>query len=330
MSEKKCIQVAIIGPPNVGKSSLLNNILGKKGSIVSPKPHTTRASILGVKNVNDTQIVFLDTPGYMRKGTSVWAECFASTVSSALDESSLAVLIIDANEYLSKSAQLLLKHLASNENLIVCINKTDLVQKGKLYNIISYITEFGYQDKVFTISAETGAGVSDLLDELVSRAEVCEWLFEDEKDCELVKQVYAAECVREKAFYCIHQEVPFSLWTRPTKWYFKSKPDNISLQEIFSKASWKVYVDIIVAQDSHKGIVIGDRGSMIKRIGSAARAELEVLWGAGQLFLNVVVDKNWQRNPQKIEEVCYMTSIAKDTCEYNVELAPESTVVKRS
>jgi GTPase len=299
----KSIKVAIVGAPNAGKSSLLNRILGKKNSIVSPKPHTTRGSILGIKNIESSQIVFIDTPGFIRQG--VWANSFQEILTDAMDDADLKLLIIDATQYEKRNNQAFLKRMVNDENLLICLNKIDLLKRGKLYEIIAQIAELGYQETVFLISADRGDGIQDLVKEILSRASEQEWLSE----AELPRHIYAAECVREKVFHCIHQEVPFGLWTRATKWYFRKKPDNNSLQEVFTKASWKVYVDIIISNESHKGILIGEGGNMIKRIGTASRTELESIWGPGQLFLNVIEDKNWQKDPEKIKEICNMTRV---------------------
>lgn len=308
---KKSVNVALVGAPNSGKSSLLNQILGKKNSIVSPKPHTTRGLVLGAKNVGDTQIVFLDTPGYIRTGASVWSESFTSTLTDALDGADVIVLLVDSVKYKAGSTNALLKRLCENNNVIICINKIDLVKRADLYEVISYLTEFGYQDKVFITSAYNGAGVQDLVNELISKASESEWLFENESDAELERHVKVAECVREKLFYCVHEELPFSLWTRATKWYFREKPIKLSLKDTFAKASWRANVEIVVAQESQRRIVIGAGAGLIKRVGIAARTELETIWGPGQLFLDAVVDEDWQTNSQRIEEICYMSTLRK-------------------
>lgn len=169
--------------------------------------------------------------------------------------------------------------------------------------MIATINSIGYSDTVFVVSAENKSGVKDLVQELVARAPERKWI----EDIEPAKQWQAAELVREKAFYCLSQELPFSLFTKPTEWHFKKgNHDKVYLSD---KVLWKIYVDIIVAQTSHKKIVIGSAGSMIKKIGMAARTELESIWGPGQLFLNVSVLKDWHHENEMIQEVCYRSSM---------------------
>lgn len=292
---RKCLTVAIIGAANVGKSSLLNRLVGAKNSIVSPRPHTTRHTILGVMNCEETQVVFIDTPGYVKKGTSIWAEHFISSVKDALENVDLIILLLDATRYTAPGSCEMLQSFASNEKTIIALSKLDLRARGRLYHIVSEVAGYGYSDTVFLVSSKTGAGIEDLKSKILSRATEREWLLDDNDATKLPMGSYAAECVREKAFHCLYDEVPFYLWTLPTKWKMRQKNDS---------TEWYAEVRIVVSRDSHKKIVIGRSGECIKRIGIAARTELESIWGKGQLFLDVVVDKDWLYDREKVRAIC--------------------------
>lgn len=287
---KKSVTIAIIGLPNVGKSTLLNRIIGAKNSIVSPTAHTTRGCILGVANRENTQILFIDTPGYIRSGSSLWAEHFISSIEQATKEADIVLLLIDPESFESKSKKMIQK-MANLKNLLIGINKVDLRSRGLFYEMISEISELGYKEPVFLLSAKDGTGIEKLEKEILSRAKEEDWSFDDNEDVKLSKKEYVAQCVREKAFYCLKQEIPFGLWTVTTKCNFDKKP-------------WNAYIDIIVAKKSHKAIVIGKGGQQIKQIGESTRTELQALWGEGQLFLNVVVDEKSLNNPDFVRYIC--------------------------
>jgi GTP-binding protein Era len=288
---KRCVKVSIIGSPNVGKSSLLNYIIKEKNSIVSPKPHTTRTSVLGVANIDNTQIIFIDTPGYIRKGVGIWADHLIQSVREAMEEVNVNLFLIDASKPNAYGSDIILNAIATNPKTIIALNKVDTRSKGKLYPIIERICKAGYKDVVYLLSARTGAGVPDLLRTITERASETEWIYEDNKEAKLSREVYAAECVREKIFYCLEKELPFQIWTTPSHWKFKSN-------------GWQVSVDIVVTKHAHKKIVIGHHGEMIKRIGIAARTELESIWGPGQLFLNVREDSSWMGSVDYIAAIC--------------------------
>lgn len=274
-SIKKIVKVAIVGSPNVGKSSLLNRLVGYKNSIVSSTAHTTRDSVMGVCNNKSTQTVFMDTPGYIRKGSSCWADHFIRTTLDALKDANVILLIVDATNIKRYGTKELLTKFAPLDNCLIALNKVDVRSRGKLYEPVQSIAEMGYKNVVYLISSRTGAGIEDLKLAIAEFAVDGEWEFESNKEVMLPRELYAAECVREKIFYCMGQEIPFGVETEATEWSFDG--------------AWRIMINIKVAKKSHKRMLIGYRGESVKRIGIAARTELEAMWGKGSLFTNILV-----------------------------------------
>jgi GTP-binding protein Era len=232
---------------------------------------------MGVCNVEDTQIVFVDTPGFIREGSSPWAEQFIDATLWALDNVDVILLVVDASNPKRLGTEKILHQFAKQKNFLVAINKIDTRYRSKLYPVAQEIKDAGYEDEIFLTSARDLSGIEDLKKGLLSRAVEREWEYESNDDVSIPKELYAAEAVREKAFYCLKDEIPFGLTTSAASWDFREgRP-------------WRADVDIIVQKDSQKRIVIGSQGQMIKKIGVTARTELECIWGKGQLFLNVVV-----------------------------------------
>ncbi|USO00672.1 MAG: GTPase Era [Alphaproteobacteria bacterium] len=285
----KLTQIAIIGAPNVGKSSLLNKWLDKKISIVSSKPHTTRNAVLGSVTKNDTQIVFIDTPGFARKA-GFWWKTLSASLNNAIKDVDSVLLVIDALKPFKHGTKILLDLiLQMKKNIFITIHKCDAVKTLALFEIGQWIKDNGYDKEIFLTSTNTNHGIDLLLNAIASVAKEDEWFFNKDEITNVTREWLGAEYVREKAFYLLHQEIPFHLAVMPIKWNF-------------SKQKWLLKVNIIVDSDSHKKMVIGKHGAMIKEIGSASRAELVSNWGPGHLFLEVVVDKNFRNNAPKLYE----------------------------
>jgi GTP-binding protein Era len=235
--------------------------------------------------------LFVDTPGYIRSGSSLWANHFSDSLKSATKEADVVLLLTDPESFQINKSKKFLQNFIASDKLIIAINKADLESRGVFYEMIAEIVELGYKETVFLISAKDGSGVQDLENEILSRAKEKEWTFENNEEVKLSKDEYAAQCVREKAFYCLKEELPFYLWTVTTKSNFNKKP-------------WNIYIDLVVGKKSHKGIVIGKNAQQLKQIGEAARTELQLIWGEGQLFLNVVVDEKSLQNPDFVKYIC--------------------------
>lgn len=280
---KKIAQIAIVGAPNVGKSSLLNYWLGTKVSIVSSKPHTTRNAIFGSITRDDSQIVFVDTPGFARQG-GIWGKHLSEALENAFKDVEIVLLVIDAVKPFRHGTEILLDLcIKSGKKLFVTMHKCDAVKKQDLFKIAQWIQEKGYTGEVFITSTNDQVGLDVLLDKMFLETRDGEWFFDKDEKTNLSKEWMGAECVREKAFYLLHQEIPFHLAVVPMKWDF-------------NKSIWELDVDIIVQNDNHKKIVIGRKGAMVKEIGSAARAELMTKWGKGRLFIDVKVDKDFKHS----------------------------------
>ncbi|QEK38067.1 GTPase Era [Candidatus Cytomitobacter indipagum] len=284
---KKVAQIAIIGSPNVGKSSLLNHWLDDKVSIVSSKPHTTRNAVFGSITKDNSQIVFVDTPGFARPD-GLWGVHLTESLNNALKGVDAILLVIDANKPLRHGTEILLDlALKSNKKLFITIHKCDAVKNPALFETVQWIKDKGYKQEVFITSTNDKIGLDVLLSNMFKATKDGEWLFGEKEKTNLTKEWIGAEYVREKAFYLLHQEIPFHLVVVPRKWNFREN-------------SWDLHVDIIVQNVGHKKIAIGQGASMVKEIGSAARAELMTKWGKGSLFIEVKVDKDFRENALKL------------------------------
>ena len=276
----KCGFVAILGAPNAGKSTLVNQLVGQKVSIVSPKVQTTRSRIMGIAIKNDTQIILLDTPGIFNAKKRL-DKAMVQEAHDASADADVNVLVIDVTHPdLTLAKQLCEKH---KKGIIVAINKLDLIPKTQLLKIATSINAFQNITKIFMISALNADGVDDLAKYLCSVLPNEPWLFPEDQITNIPARSWAAEVTREKVFLQLHQEVPYNIFVESESW------------EEFENGSVKINQAIVVAKDNHKGIVLGKRGQTLKSIGQAARIELEEqLERRVHLKLFVKVEENWQ------------------------------------
>lgn len=288
--------IGLIGPANAGKSTLLNGILGKKISIVSPKAHTTRQQVLGVKTLPDAQLIFVDTPGFV-SGQSKGAlePLLNQALVRALGDVDLRVLVVDSAKLAKHSSELETlfevlkkKHI---ENLsIVVLNKIDSIDKRELLPIISRLqTELGSEITFLPVSALNGEGLSELEREIAKRLPEGPQYFPDDMVTDMPEGFLVAEIIREKLFYKLQQELPYSL--------------TVVVEGIEEKNDIAmVRARILVERDSQKSIVIGKGGSMLKSVGIQARMELEKMFGMQvHLQLFVKVEKDWTRTSKGLE-----------------------------
>jgi GTP-binding protein Era len=284
---KRCGFVGIVGLTNVGKSTLINDLVGSKVSIVSHKVQTTRQRILGMCVVGETQLILVDTPGYFKPQRRLDKAMISSALTAPLSCDITFVLVDPLASHLSAHLNFLdkLKFPPHNPVTLV-INKIDLVEKLALLEAIQKFTHAHTFEKVFLISALKGQGVSDLRDYLQNTLPEGPWLFPEDQLSDMPQRLLAAEITREKIYKHLHQELPYGIHVETIKW------------EAFKDGSIKLDQVIHVQKPSHKSIVLGEQGKKIKQIGIEARHDLkEILETPVHLSLFVRVTKNWAENP---------------------------------
>lgn len=273
--------VTLVGRPNVGKSTLLNQILGQKVSIVSDKPQTTRHQIRGVLNTPEAQAVFVDTPGIHRPRT-LMGQRLNDTATTALDGIDVACLLIEAHAAIGPGDRFIAERLPASSVLV--LNKIDGAPPERVMAQLAAASELGFAE-YFPISARTGKGVDALVEYLLSRLpEGPRWYPGDEVS-DVPEPFMVAELVREQLLAVTRDELPHSIATRVTEWEWP-----------------RVRVEIIVERDSQKGIVIGKGGSVLKEVGTRVRHQMPP---GAYLELHVTVDKDWQSKAASLERLGY-------------------------
>ncbi|SET45382.1 GTPase Era [Paracoccus homiensis] len=286
--------VALIGEPNAGKSTLLNRMVGAKVSIVTHKVQTTRARIRGIALHDDSQIVFVDTPGIFRPRRRLDRSMVAAAWGGAAD-ADVILLLIEAHRGLTDGAQAIidqLKSLDTKTPVALIINKIDRVKSEVLLALSQKLNEAYAFQQTFMISAEKGYGCADLLDWLAAQVPASPWLYPEDQIADLPMRMIAAEITREKLTLRLHEEIPYQLTVETEQW--EEKKDG----------SARVEQVIYVARPGHKGIVLGKGGETVKAVGQAARTEMEEFMGRRvHLFLQVRVRENWQNEAERYGEM---------------------------
>ncbi len=283
--ESKTAFIAIVGCPNVGKSSILNKLLGEKVAIVSPKPQTTRTRIMGVLTDGAVQLVFTDTPGY-HKPKNKLGESMLRAVGEGINDVDACLFVVEPDGEIKDAELTLIKKIKkASLPAILAINKIDTVENKEL--LLARISEFAalYDfTAIVPVSAHDGSGLGELLDELKSLAFPSEHLFPDDTLTDQPEKVIAAEYIREKILRYIDKEVPHGIAVATES--FKERPDSDILD---------IEATIYCEKESHKGIVIGKGGEMLKRISTSARKELERFFGCRvNLKCWVKVKEDWR------------------------------------
>jgi GTP-binding protein Era len=286
--------VSFIGRPNAGKSTLLNRLVGTKLAIVSDKPQTTRTRILGVRNYPDAQVVFLDTPGIHRPLHRMNVRMVDAAVET-IREVDVVVLVVDASEPQGKGDAFvfdLVKDVSAP--VLLVLNKIDLMRKNRLLPIIERWAADGRFAEIVPISAATGDNVDRLERVIIDRLPDGEPMYPSDYLTDQPERFFAAEIVREKLLQLTHAEIPFSSAVIIDK--FDEPTDASPLL--------RLYCTIVVDRESHKPIVIGRGGDMIKRIGTAAREELERFFDTKvYLDLHVRVKSEWREDDKVLGEI---------------------------
>ena len=287
--------VSIIGRPNVGKSTLLNRILGEKIVITSDKPQTTRNRIQGIHNVPGAQIVFIDTPG-IHQARSRLNKYMVEVALSSIREVDLVLFLVEANQKPGEQEQEIIDVLAgATAPVFLVINKVDLTEKGAvLERIAAYKDRFPFRE-IVPVSAGTGDGVEHLVELVRKTLPEGPVYFPDDILTDVPERFIAAEIIREKVFRLTRDEVPYATAVEVDS--FKEREDGGLVS---------ISATITVERDSQKGIIIGKKGAMLKKIGSAARVEIEQLLNT-KVFLElfVRVRKDWSEDARMLKELGY-------------------------
>lgn len=284
--------VALIGAPNAGKSTLLNQFVGAKVSIVTHKVQTTRALVRGIAIVGDAQVIFVDTPGIFRPRRRLDRAMVAGAWSGASDADIVAVLI-DAKKGFDEVASAMFEQLAEvHRPKVLLLNKIDLVRRDALLALAAEANRRAEFIRTFMISAENGDGVGDVLTWFAGEMPVGHWLYPEDQISDLPMRQLAAEITREKVFLRLHDELPYESTVETEEW--KDQKDG----------SVRIEQTIYVARESQKRIVLGAGGETIKWVSMNARKELaEIIERPVHLFLFVKVRENWSDDPLRYREM---------------------------
>ena len=295
--EKRAGFVAIVGAPNVGKSTLLNRLVGTKVSIVSPKVQTTRSRVLGICIEGPAQVIFIDTPGIFKPRRRLDRAMVAAAWGGAGDADDVLLLVdaglVDASRGIDADTAAIMERLKqSGRKVILAINKIDLVKKPKLLDMTAELDATGVFSDIFMISAEKGDGVPDLMALLASRVPAGPWLFPEDQISDMPGRLTAAEITREKLYLQLHQELPYAAAVETEDW--KEQDDgSVRIEQI-----------IYVERPTQKAIVLGKGGARIKALGQAAREELEEIFERRvHLFLFVKVREKWGDDPERYRDL---------------------------
>ncbi|MGA1419356.1 MAG: GTPase Era [Ilumatobacteraceae bacterium] len=274
--------VSLVGRPNVGKSSIINAACGRKVTIVSDKPQTTRTRVRAVLHRPDAQVVFVDTPGIHKPVTEL-GKRVNSTAFEAMGEVDVSVLVVDATMAFGRGDMFVAERLDISKSAVV-LNKIDRAPREKIAKQLAALAELDAA-AYFPLSAKTGDGLSVFVDWLASRLPEGEPMFPADIVRETPDMVWVAELVREQLLDAMREELPYSIATRVTEY------------------GWpRVRCEIIVERESQKGMVIGKGGAMLKAVGTAVRKQLAP---GAFVELHVVVDEDWQQRPDRIERLGY-------------------------
>ncbi len=293
MNTLKSGYIAIVGRPNVGKSTLLNRLIGEKISIVSRKAQTTRHRIMGILTRPEAQYVFVDTPGFQTKHGNALNRAMNRGVTQALADVDVVVLVVDADRFDAKD-KAVIKLLPDDRPVILAVNKVDrFKEKNKLLPLLSVLSEQHGFAAIIPVSAAKGSQLDELLGEIRKHLPYEEMLFGEDEITDKSEKFIASEYIREKIFRLIGDELPYSATVEIEK--FEQEP---SLR--------RVSAAIVVDREAHKGIVIGKGGEMLKRIASEARQDMERLFGT-KVFLEVFVKvkSGWSNDDRLLKSLGY-------------------------
>lgn len=289
----RCGFVALIGAPNAGKSTLTNKLVGTKVSIVTRKVQTTRSRIRGIALFDETQIIFVDTPGIFAPRKRLDRAMVNAAWGGAAD-ADIVVLLVDAQRGISPDVSDILKKLETSKYpVVLAVNKIDLLPREDLLALTKALTETVKFDEVFYISAETGEGTAALVDYLKDHLPLGPWLYPEDQLTDAPMRHTAAEITREKLYHRLHDELPYATTVETIDWKVQKRDKSVRVEQV-----------IYVERDSQKKIVLGKNGAAIKAISMASRKELSAILGVPvHLFLFVKVRERWGEDPERFREM---------------------------
>lgn len=290
-NNSKTVFVTICGRPNVGKSTILNSLLGKKISIVSPKAQTTRIRVTGVLTKDNCQYVFLDTPG-MHRAKSGLGQAMVQAVSEGIEGADITLFVVEAGDKVLSVERGIIKMLSENKmRAFLVVNKTDIAQKEQIIETISEFSSAYEFEEVIPLSARSKEGLNILLEELYKRAETSFFYYDEDYVSDMSNANYVCEVIREKMLYYLGLEIPHTV---------ALIADSFEESDSLVRCSVTVYC----TRDTHKGIIIGKGGSMLKKINTEARLDLEKYFKK-RVFIEcfVKVKNDWQNNSGMLRQL---------------------------
>jgi GTPase len=285
---QKCGFVAVVGPPNAGKSTLSNALVGQKVAIVTQKAQTTRMRLRAVVMHNEAQIILVDTPGIFEPKQRL-DRAMVNEAWLGIDDADEVLLVLDAAHAKSPETDIALERLSTSKKPVsLVLNKIDTVARDTLLGLVQKLNEIVAFKDTFLISALSGDGLQRLKDTLGARMPDGPWLYPEDQAADIPSLLLASEITREKLFLRLHQELPYALTVETEKW------------EPRKDGSVRIEQTVFVRRDGQKAIVLGKGGKAIKDIGAESRKELEEIFDCRvHLFLFVKVRKNWQEDPER-------------------------------
>ena len=278
--------VAIIGPTNAGKSTLLNQIMGQKVSIVSHKVQTTRTRLRAVKMVGDKQLIFVDTPGVFKPSRRLDRAMVAAAMD-AVSDADAVLLLVDAQKGITETIRTLAEKIKDRPNIFVALNKVDAIAKLDLLPMVAELNQMAPWSEIFMISALKNDGNEKMQNALANVMPESPYLFDTVDAPDVPDELYLAELTREKVYKYIHQELPYHI--------------NVMTErvQVADDGVLDIYQKIAVRNDGHKKIVVGRGGDQLKRIGTAARHDIQDQWGVNaRLHLFVRVEPDWEEKAE--------------------------------
>lgn len=290
--QTKCGFVALVGAPNAGKSTLLNNLVGSKIAIVTHKVQTTRSRLRGVAIAGQNQMIFVDTPGIFKPKKRM-ERAMVTAAWEGVQDADVIVLLVDVTRGIDDDTRMIAESLKENDpQSILALNKIDVVRRDTLLALSQELNEIGNFSDTFMVSAKTGNGLEDLRDTITEKLAPGPWLYPEDQLTDISERMLAAEITREKFFLRLHDELPYAATIETENWK-ELKDGSVRIEQI-----------IYVERDTQKAIVIGKGGQSLKIIGQQAREELEeLLERRVHLFIFVKVRKNWTEDKERYQNM---------------------------